>query len=306
MEDQANSGNWSWSYEYPCPAMRNVFSESAIARPEGLIPDLNFESSPAVYTGEFDGTHLPRLAFPCRTAEQGSMLPLVKNTFLSYPPPRNPSLEEFIEERKVKSAPVSSVDAVTGDAVVVPQDAAGQMRAPADRSSPATHEVVLRPCESTNSAVRSDKPVRGHTYGGQAGRGPSESVRSSGSGSDPRLSDEYLVPNMTEDSTLFAMETTRSLASSSSCVLGRNAQGEELELGTPSMPTIGSARHYIGQCKPCAFVDRGCQSGVDCQFCHICEPGEKKRRKKEKVQFRRQISRWRHNISSSCRLGSMW
>jgi hypothetical protein len=55
------------------------------------------------------------------------------------------------------------------------------------------------------------------------------------------------------------------------------------ELGTAEMPTIGSMNHHFGTCKPCAFLyKQGCNNGVHCQFCHICDPGEKKRRQKDK------------------------
>lgn len=55
-------------------------------------------------------------------------------------------------------------------------------------------------------------------------------------------------------------------------------------LGSPELPTAGSAGHRFGGCKPCAFAHtKGCENGVNCQFCHLCEPGEKKRRQKQKV-----------------------
>jgi len=55
--------------------------------------------------------------------------------------------------------------------------------------------------------------------------------------------------------------------------------GPELQ----SQGTLGSAGHEIGNCKPCAFVyTKGCQSGAQCAFCHLCPPGEKDRRKKVK------------------------
>jgi len=47
--------------------------------------------------------------------------------------------------------------------------------------------------------------------------------------------------------------------------------------------TAGSASHHAGTCIPCAFMykDGGCQSGGNCLFCHLCGPGEKRRRKKD-------------------------
>mmetsp|Transcript_42201 Transcript_42201/g.99026 ORF Transcript_42201/g.99026 Transcript_42201/m.99026 type:complete len:201 (-) Transcript_42201:106-708(-) len=66
-------------------------------------------------------------------------------------------------------------------------------------------------------------------------------------------------------------------------------------LGSKDLPTIGSQGHHIGNCKPCAFVHReeGCGNGVQCKFCHICGPGEKKRRAKEKKENRKNSSRLR-------------
>jgi len=64
----------------------------------------------------------------------------------------------------------------------------------------------------------------------------------------------------------------------------------EPELGSPEMPTVGSALHADGRCRPCAFAHiKGCGSGVECKFCHLCEPGEKKRRRKEKLERRRSV-----------------
>lgn len=54
----------------------------------------------------------------------------------------------------------------------------------------------------------------------------------------------------------------------------------------PSLPSLGSALHSLGQCRPCAFfATKGCSSGMDCQFCHLCDAGEKKRRQKAKRAF---------------------
>uniref|UniRef100_A0A7S2L2R0 C3H1-type domain-containing protein n=1 Tax=Zooxanthella nutricula TaxID=1333877 RepID=A0A7S2L2R0_9DINO len=49
------------------------------------------------------------------------------------------------------------------------------------------------------------------------------------------------------------------------------------------LATLGSVGHWDGTCSPCAFNHKGgCASGRLCQFCHLCGPGEKRRRKKER------------------------
>jgi hypothetical protein len=56
-------------------------------------------------------------------------------------------------------------------------------------------------------------------------------------------------------------------------------------LGSPELPTVGSMGHRFGTCKPCAFMHtKGCESGADCQFCHLCDKNERKRRQKQKHQ----------------------
>jgi hypothetical protein len=60
--------------------------------------------------------------------------------------------------------------------------------------------------------------------------------------------------------------------------------------------SIGSAAHDSGTCKPCAFLWKdlkqpGCHHGRECQFCHLCLPGEVKRRKKEKM-FMRKVQKY--------------
>jgi len=58
---------------------------------------------------------------------------------------------------------------------------------------------------------------------------------------------------------------------------------EKPTLGSAQLPSRGSALHRWGACKPCAFVFAGgCSNDVDCEFCHLCGPGEKRRRRKER------------------------
>lgn len=68
---------------------------------------------------------------------------------------------------------------------------------------------------------------------------------------------------------------------------------QEPDLGSKDLPTIGSIGHRARTCKPCAFLHtKGCENGVNCPFCHLCKPGEKKRRLKEKKEQRLQVSRY--------------
>lgn len=69
------------------------------------------------------------------------------------------------------------------------------------------------------------------------------------------------------------------------------------ELGSAEMPTVGSAGHRLGTCKPCAFMHtKGCTNGQECPFCHLCAPGERKRRQKQKLaqaaREQQQVSLW--------------
>eukprot|EP00928_Gymnodinium_smaydae_P017915 TRINITY_DN16835_c0_g4_i1.p1 TRINITY_DN16835_c0_g4~~TRINITY_DN16835_c0_g4_i1.p1 ORF type:complete len:525 (+),score=89.02 TRINITY_DN16835_c0_g4_i1:37-1575(+) len=75
----------------------------------------------------------------------------------------------------------------------------------------------------------------------------------------------------------------------------------EPEVGSPECPTVGSAGHDAGTCKPCAFLyTKGCTSGINCKFCHLCGPGEKKRRAKELKQLRRQLESEKQSGDAAC------
>jgi hypothetical protein len=56
------------------------------------------------------------------------------------------------------------------------------------------------------------------------------------------------------------------------------------DLVAPHPCSVGSSLHFQGQCKPCAFFWKsvGCKYGTECQFCHLCDADERKRRNKEK------------------------
>jgi len=55
---------------------------------------------------------------------------------------------------------------------------------------------------------------------------------------------------------------------------------------------MGSVRHYRKTCMPCAFLwTRGCENGVACPFCHLCDKGERKRRQKHRAALREEKKR---------------
>jgi hypothetical protein len=69
--------------------------------------------------------------------------------------------------------------------------------------------------------------------------------------------------------------------------------------------SAGSARHEIGRCKPCAFQwkdGKGCENGLDCEFCHLCLPGEIKQRKKEKLAYRKMARAFRKQGGAASRM----
>merc|ERR1719326_1857108 len=74
-------------------------------------------------------------------------------------------------------------------------------------------------------------------------------------------------------------------ASGAAAVVHRSNHPGPLPLD--GVPNFGSLAHgSLEGCNPCAFLHKdaqGCQKGVNCPYCHLCPPGELKRRKKEKV-----------------------
>lgn len=61
-----------------------------------------------------------------------------------------------------------------------------------------------------------------------------------------------------------------------------------------AVPSLGSAEHTLGCCKPCAFQHtKGCANGTSCPFCHLCGPDEMKRRRKAKFEMLRAAKRER-------------
>mmetsp|Transcript_3704 Transcript_3704/g.8937 ORF Transcript_3704/g.8937 Transcript_3704/m.8937 type:complete len:210 (-) Transcript_3704:599-1228(-) len=58
---------------------------------------------------------------------------------------------------------------------------------------------------------------------------------------------------------------------------------EPTTFGMPACPSVGSAGHWHGLCKPCDFFHRDrCTNGTACKYCHLCGSEESRRRRKQK------------------------
>jgi len=53
--------------------------------------------------------------------------------------------------------------------------------------------------------------------------------------------------------------------------------------------SVGSELHHIGECRPCAWNCRpgGCVQGASCTFCHLCEQGALRQRRKQLERYRK-------------------
>ena len=71
--------------------------------------------------------------------------------------------------------------------------------------------------------------------------------------------------------------------------------------------SAGSTRHQRGQCKPCAFVHKGkCADGISCNFCHLCKPGEKKRRQRENIKKAKKVWHLKRDFFRSSQVSNQY
>lgn len=69
--------------------------------------------------------------------------------------------------------------------------------------------------------------------------------------------------------------------------------------------SLGASGHKTGTCKPCGWNWRkgGCTKGAECDFCHLCEEGVVKQRRKEKLARLRaaeKVARRAQKVSLLC------
>lgn len=195
-------------------------------------------------------------------SETSDSLVAVKNTFISVAIGRPPSLDGFFEERMTSSCPVTRCPSL--DQIV-------------EEGSSADIEI-------------SERAYTGLSIDHIIEEGASEDIEmSEGADMSP-------VTTTTEgvDIGLRLDGSPQAQVGSKVLLLG-DVLGGFPELGSPELPTVGSAGHRSGNCKPCAFAHtKGCENGANCAFCHLCGPGEKKRRQKQRVA--QQAVACRHDV----------
>jgi len=207
----------------------------------------------------------------------------VKNTFVDFPAwesLRDPSLEEFFQERLLQSCPASrapSLQASLESAVLISDamENIGHVENQAMRSI--SLEECLRDIE--------DKYQNLEVY---------DDVISTKANTDE---DAAPTPALLSDSE----DATRSRTICLTTSLGLWSTGSaNHHVGSLGLWSAGSANHHLGTCKPCAFLWKdanGCENGMSCNFCHMCPPGEVKLRKKQKLAMRKMVRNFRqlHN-----------
>jgi len=229
----------------------------------------------------------------------------VRNTFLDCMEARPPSLEEFLQERLVKSCPTSGISDAGG-----PQQVPGRRRlhnlvragrqpvvaateTDVETESPTslpvraqgTHEDTASECSTADTAGAVAGPARQAKGDVVVLDLQTALARLNGIVPAPASAARVVVPAppVSPEQVAGWASTRGGPLQPEAPAAGTMPAGAEAAAGLPS---AGSAGHFAGRCKPCAFVNsKGCSIGKDCQFCHLCEPGEKKRRQKEKRAF---------------------
>lgn len=245
-----------------------------------ILPDLDSARSTIASLGDMgvsaSGASCPSTPPPglAQGSDEDSRInyhDMVKNTFIDYQGLRHPSLEGFLRDRETQSCPGSAV---------------------MDKQSEACRSPGLSPASTSASSAVEEMSYLAPPPGlppfppmeGQAPMFPP--IEGQMSEMFPRAEGQifggpFVEDQMDQMGQVYADEGQMQSMQSPFVI----SLSDGLQLGQWSAGSVG---HDVGCCKPCAFMwKNGCKSGADCPFCHLCAPGEIRRRKKEKVQFRK-------------------
>jgi len=231
------------------------------------------------------GSNLPASAYPAHrlstpiTALPDIDYPLpfsIKNTFIHASIGRPLSMEEFYEERQLRSCPASGICASAGLA----EDSIEPMmpvRRPAATGSEDLASVAAGLADAAPWRIMETSPgarAKGTLLSADLPPPPAEPPKVAALAQLPEDPPPVQAPGV------LLMEARRSAAP----VLLLSEATWRPALGSVELPTIGSEDHHLGKCSPCAhaYGPKGCQNGVQCPFCHLCPKGELKRRQQAK------------------------
>mmetsp|Transcript_89713 Transcript_89713/g.168942 ORF Transcript_89713/g.168942 Transcript_89713/m.168942 type:complete len:326 (-) Transcript_89713:165-1142(-) len=270
------------------PKLRNLSCSPDVATDLGL-PDFEYPSSFAMQTE----SGLPDMEYPAPY--------LIKNTFIETNFFGPTSLDGFLNERKIQSCPVSGIGAPPGLETSIEPEMVHRLQQPPTPDAESFARAVA--LAALDAEVESD--VAGDSTPSPIGL----LQQPAGFGFDmhfpalppPPAQDmpvfDCLMPPPPQEPPVFSLELDTSFVppppetSALAPVLRLADALPEPELGSSQLPTIGSAGHRTGDCKPCAFFhSKGCGNGTQCNFCHLCAPGEKKRRLKEKRAMQQAVA----------------
>mmetsp|Transcript_52593 Transcript_52593/g.151659 ORF Transcript_52593/g.151659 Transcript_52593/m.151659 type:complete len:284 (-) Transcript_52593:420-1271(-) len=192
---------------------------------------------------------------------------VVRNTFIDVGVPRSPSFDHFIKERQTVSCPGSGLEPGARPETGAPSMA--QVAQAAVTGWPATMSgAELEQITGVGPAPEASTPI--------VGVAPQPQVALLVVPTSMLVAAPWAASSPAEASPVGPM-TPSAVA----------AEGELSRVPPEKMASAGSALHGTGRCKPCAFVHtKGCESGENCVFCHMCDKGEKKRRQQAKREQR--------------------
>lgn len=217
----------------------------------------------AVVVESADPTKLPKFPRPL----------CVRNTFIDTPPDRSPSLERFFEERKIRSSPPS-----------------GRLEVAVPANEPG-HCDIFDAVRSTTQGSSTSRPSTAGSarFSGAQGLTTELELATSSAPINGLVDFSGLASWQQTPPSPASTSSHRQPSAPDRTTLEAPAPPSDVVVGSPQMPSRGSLLHAWGTCKPCAFVfQEGCKNALECQFCHLCEPGERKRRKKERLVLKRE------------------
>jgi len=245
-----------------------------------------------------DTLELPEYDYPtpwsvqraAQPAEKGFQEPLiVRNTFIGTNVLRPSSLHDFYEERQTQSCPASGIGLPPGlEDLVEPGDAAARLIEAEQTWLKTPPPSWLEELPTNEGPCMAGHLLPAGLLDPLADLEPRQISRLSLQEPpmlDVRCLSQYAPapPHATRQPVILDLQAALSLAFDQPEQQLLPPQSTEPLLGSPECPTVGSEGHWLGTCKPCAFLyTKGCSNGALCSFCHLCDAGEKKRRAKDK------------------------